>query len=177
VPKGAISLLDIGGSHGLYSIELCKKHPGLKSTVLELPGAVDHASAIAKRYDTTDRVHYKAGNALEDDLGESQFDVVMINNVVHHFTAEQNKTLAKKIARALKPGGIYIIGEFMRTDKPGEGGAVAAATGLYFSVISASGNWSENEIRSWQTDAGLKTEKAVSTITLPGWKMIIASKS
>ncbi len=177
VPKSAITMLDIGGSHGLYSIELCKKHPELKSTVLELPGAIESASAIAKRYDTTNRVTYEAGNALEDDLGEAQYDVVMINNVVHHFTAEQNKALAKKVAKALKPGGIYIIGEFMRSDKPGEGGAVAAATGLYFSVISASGNWSENEIRSWQTDAGLKAEKPVATITLPGWKMIVASKS
>ncbi len=177
VPKDATSMLDIGGSHGLYSIELCKKHPGLKSIVLELPGAVEHASAIAKRYDTTGRIQHKAGNALEDDLGESQYDIVMINNVVHHFTVDQNKALAKKIARALKPGGIYIIGEFMRSDKPGEGGAVAATTGLYFSVISASGNWSENEIRSWQIDAGLKAEKAASTITLPGWKMIIARRS
>lgn len=177
IPKNAVNMLDIGGSHGLYSIELCKKHPGLHSTILELPAAIESASAIALRYDTTGRIRYLAGNALEDDLGTSQYDVIMINNVVHHFTAEQNKALAKKIANALKPGGIYIIGEFTRIHKPGEGGAVAASTGLYFSVISASGNWSENEIKSWQQEAGLKPVNPVTTITLPGWKMIIASKS
>lgn len=176
MPKNATTMLDIGGSHGLYSIELCKKHPQLKSTILELPGAIESASAIAKRYDNTGRVTYKAGNALMDDLGAEQYDAVMINNVVHHFTMEQNNELAKKIARALKPGGIYIIGEFIRTDKPGEGGAVAATSGLYFSVISASGNWSEAEMRSWQENAGLKPEKAVATMTIPGWKMIVAAK-
>lgn len=176
VPANAATMLDIGGSHGLYSIELCKKYPALHSTVLELPAAVEDASAIAKRYDNTGRVNYRAGNALEDDLGAELYDVVMINNVVHHFTAEQNKALSKKIAAALKPGGIYIIGEFIRAHKPGEGGAVAATTGLYFSVISASGNWSEQEIRSWQEEAGLKPLKPVTTITLPGWKMIIGSK-
>lgn len=170
-------MLDIGGSHGLYSIELCKRHPSLKSTILELPGAIESASAIAKRYDDTGRVTYKAGNALNDDLGSEQYDVVMINNVVHHFTVEQNKELAKKIARALKPGGIYIIGEFIRAEKPGEGGAVGATSGLYFSVISASGNWSLSEMQSWQQDAGLRSEKPVSTVTLPGWKMVIARKS
>lgn len=176
VPKNATAMLDIGGSHGLYSIELCKKHPGLKSTILELPGAVEAASAIAKRYDTTGRVNYAEGNALNDDLGLEKYDLVMINNVVHHFTPEQNKALAKKIAAALKPGGIYAIGEFIRAEKPGEGGVIASATGLYFSVISASGNWSASEMESWQKNAGLRPEKPVRVMSMPGWKMIIASK-
>ncbi len=174
--KNASSMLDIGGSHGLYSIELCKKYPALESTILELPGAVESASAIAKRYDTTGRVNYKAGNALEDDLGSEQYDLVMINNVVHHFTEEQNIGLSKKIALALKPGGIYIIGEFIRAEKPGEGGVVGATSGLYFSVISASGNWSRSEMESWQKNAGLKTEKPISPMSIPGWKMIVARK-
>lgn len=176
ISKNATSMLDIGGSHGLYSIELCKKYPGLISTILELPAAIESASAIAKRYDTTGRVSYKGGNALEDDLGSELYDLVMINNVVHHFTPEQNNALAQKIARALKPGGIFIIGEFIRAEKPGEGGVIASASGLYFSVISASGNWSADEIESWQKNAGLKPEKPVTTMTIPGWKMIIARK-
>ncbi|HET6721645.1 MAG TPA: class I SAM-dependent methyltransferase [Chitinophagaceae bacterium] len=176
IAKNATNMLDIGGSHGLYSIELCKKYPALKSTILELPGAMESASAIAKRYDTTGRVSYKAGNALEDDLGSEQYDLVMINNVVHHFTPEQNNALAQKVARALKPDGIFIIGEFIRAEKPGEGGVIASASGLYFSVISASGNWSADEIESWQKNAGLKPEKPVTTMTIPGWKMIVARK-
>ncbi len=100
----------------------------------------------------------------------------MINNVVHHFTAEQNKALAIKVARALKPGGLFIIGEFIRAKKPGEGGVLAAATGLYFSVISASGNWSAEEMEGWQQNAGLKKEKPISTMAIPGWKMIVAKK-
>lgn len=174
--KNATTMLDIGGSHGLYSIELCKKYPALTSTILELPGAIESASAIAKRYDTTGRVHYKAGDALNDDLGAEQYDLVMINNVVHHFIPEQNYALAAKVARALKPGGIYVIGEFIRAEKPGEGGAVGATSGLYFSLISASGNWSMSEMQSWQEKAGLKPEKPLTTMTIPGWKMVVARK-
>lgn len=176
VSKNASQMLDIGGSHGLYSIELCRKHPGLQSTILELPGAMESAAAIAKRYDDTGRVTYKEGNVLVDDLGEALYDLVMINNVVHHFTVEQNAALAIKVARALKPGGLFIIGEFIRMKKPGEGGLVAAASGLYFSVISASGNWSAEEMGDWQKKAGLKPEKPISPMTIPGWKMIVAKK-
>ena len=112
------------------------------------------------QHNLSDRVKYKAGNALTDDLGEQQYDLVMINNVVHHFTNEENFALAKKVARALKPGGIYAIGEFIRFEKPGEGGVVGATAGLYFSLTSSSGTWSEKEIRSWQTEAGLKLARS-----------------
>ncbi len=176
VSKGSTRMLDIGGSHGLYSIELCKKHPGLSSTILELPGAIESARAIAKRYDTSGSVTYQAGNALTDDLGTEQFDLVMINNVVHHFTPEQNKALAIKVAAALKPGGIYAIGEFIRAEKPGDGGIMASATGLYFSMTSSSGNWSESEMSSWQNSAGLKPLKSIAAMSIPGWKMIVARK-
>ena len=119
---------------------------------------------------------HKAGNALTDDLGENVYDIVMINNVVHHFTNEQNLALAKKIARALKPKGIYIIGEFLRNEKPGEGGVMAAATSLYFSMTSSSGNWSASEMSGWQTSAGLKPLKTIGAMSIPGWKMTVAIK-
>ena len=176
VPKNATNMLDVGGSHGLFSIELCKKHPGLSSTILELPGAIEAASAIAKRYDTSNRVTYAAGNALTDDLGTEKYDMVLINNVVHHFTNEQNFALAKKIAAALKPGGIYAIGEFVKASKPGEGGVVGATSGLYFSLTSSSGTWSVPEIEAWQKNAGLKIEKPVAPMSIPGWKIFVARK-
>jgi 2-polyprenyl-3-methyl-5-hydroxy-6-metoxy-1,4-benzoquinol methylase len=176
LPAGATQLLDIGGSHGLYSIELCKKHPALSATILELPDALEAASSIGKKYDTTGRINYKSGNALNDDLGKEVYDAVMINNVVHHFTAEQNRALSKKIYAALKPNGVFLIGEFIRSDKPGEGGAVAATLNLYFSLTSYSGTWSENEMESWMKEAGLKIQKSIAPMSIPGFKMIVGRK-
>lgn len=176
LPQGATSMLDVGGSHGLYSVELCKKNPSLVSTILELPGAIDRASAIAAKHGLQDRVQYQSGNALTDDLGNEVYDVIMINNVVHHFTAEDNIKLAQKAARALKTGGIFAVGEFIRGSKPGEGGAVASGAGLYFALTSESGTWSAEEITSWQQKAGLKIQKPISLMTLPGWKMLVATK-
>lgn len=176
LPPGATRMLDIGGSHGLYSIELCRKHPQLSSEILDLPEAIESASAIAKRYDTTGRVKHVAGNALTDDLGTGQYDLVLINNLVHHFTAEQNQALARKVAKALKPGGYYVIGDMIRGETPGEGGVVASTLGLYFSLTSASGNWSLAEMQSWQKDAGLQSQKTITPMSLPGWKMVVARK-
>ncbi|CAN5332916.1 hypothetical protein BH23BAC2_BH23BAC2_18300 [soil metagenome] len=176
VLKGATEMLDIGGSHGLYSIELCKKNPGLSSVILELSEAIESASAIGKRYDKSGILNYMAGNILTDDIGEAKYGLIIINNLVHHFTFEQNKEIAKKIAKALKPGGFCAIGDIIRSKTPGEGGIAGATMDLYFSLISASGTWSVEDIKSWQQAAGLTHEKTISAMTIPGWKMIIAKK-
>jgi len=176
LPANTSRMLDIGGSHGLYSIELCKKYPSLSSTILELPGAINSASIMAAQAGLGDRVQYKAGNALIDELGEGLYDLIMINNVVHHFTEAQNIALAQKVGRALKPGGKYAVGEVIRGKKPGEGGAIASVVGLYFSLTSESGTWSVEEISSWQQKAGLKPQDPISLMTLPGWRMVMATK-
>jgi SAM-dependent methyltransferase len=176
VPPGATRLLDIGGSHGLFSTELCKRHPALAATILELPGAVDRASEIAQRDGLGDRVTYRVGNALTDDLGEEMFDVVMANNFVHGFSSEQNVGLAKRVARALSPGGVYAIGDFLRPSHPGAGGGVAAVMDLFFALVNASGTWALEEIVSWQRDAGLEPMKPIRFPSLPGWASAPAAK-
>jgi SAM-dependent methyltransferase len=176
VPKGATRLLDIGGSHGLYSCELLKRYPALKATILELPGAVDRAGEIARREGLGDRLQHWVGDALKDDLGEATFDVVIVNNLVHHFTNDQNVELAKRIARALSPGGVYAIGDFQRASHPGAGGVVPAVMDLYFALTSASGTWSMEDIASWHRAAGLNVMRAFQFPSLPGWISVPAGK-
>lgn len=174
--KNAEKMLDIGGSHGLYSIEMCKKNPSLTAAILELPEAIDHASSIASRYGMQDRVKYQSGNVLKDDLGKEQYDLILINNVVHHFSEEENKILSRKVAEALKPGGTYAIGELARAHKPGAGGVSGAALDLYFSLTSSSGTWSVQEMQSWQREAGLTIGKPIEYRTNPGFVSVIARK-
>lgn len=49
VPAGARDMLDVGGSHGYFSVALCRRHPGLRATVLDLPAAVEHAASLLAR--------------------------------------------------------------------------------------------------------------------------------
>lgn len=46
VPKGAETMLDIGGSRGYYSVTLCRRHPGLRAVVLDPPEAVAPAAPL-----------------------------------------------------------------------------------------------------------------------------------
>jgi predicted O-methyltransferase YrrM len=117
-------MLDIGGSHAYYSVAICRRHPGLRAVILDLPEAVKHAASILLREGMGDRVKHRAGNALTDDLGTQAWDLVFIANLVHHFDEKANRDLVRRIARTLRPGGILVIQDFIRLQQPGEGGQI-----------------------------------------------------
>ena len=176
VPNGARDMLDIGGSHGYYSVAICRRHLGLRAVVLDLPEAVKHAEPILAREEMGDRVMHRAGNALTDDLGTEAWDLVFIANLVHHLDEKTNRDLVRRIARALRPGGILVIQEFIRLQSPGKGGQSGALLELYFALTSQSGAWSLEEIAGWQKEAGLTPRKPIRLLSLPGTAQQAAGK-
>jgi SAM-dependent methyltransferase len=178
VPKHARSLLDIGGSHGFYSVELCRRYPALKAIILELPDAIPTAAEILARERLGDRVVHVAGNALEDDLGADTYDAVLIANLIHHFDADQNLRLAHKVARALRPGGVFMVMDAVRIASPAEADRpdrrLGAVLDIYFALTSTSGTWSVEAVQEWQRAAGLRPLRTLWLKTMPGAAVLSA---
>ena len=176
VPAKAREMLDIGGSHGYFSVVLCRKHPELRATVLDLPDAVEHAAPLLEREGMGDRVVLKAGDALTDDLGEAAYDLIMMFSLVHHFDDATNRQLVAKAARALRPGGYLVIGDALRPSAPGKGGQQGAFFDLYFALTSESGLWTFDEMRAWQVAAGLMPRKSMSLVPGGGFGLQVAER-
>ena len=176
VPKGARDLLDIGGSHGYYSVALCRRHEGLRAVVLDLPQAVKHAAPLLAEEGMGDRVTHREGDALSDDLGEEAYDLVLTVQLVHHFSEDQNRDLAARIARALRPGGVYAILEEYRSPTPKDAGQIGALLDFYFALTSQSGTWSLVEMAAWQRAAGLEPHKPIRLRTGPSTGIQAATK-
>ncbi|WKN33142.1 methyltransferase [Porifericola rhodea] len=175
VPKGASQLLDIGGSHGYYSASLCKKHAQLNATILDLPEAIKYASPLLAEEQMGNRVQYQAGNVLTTDLGQSQYDVIFISSLLHHFDAETNIELASRIYEALKPGGHFIIQDYVRDERVRKGDHLALLD-LYFAATSRSGTWSVKEMAGWQKQAGFKASKTIWLRSIPRHAQVVGKK-
>jgi len=93
-----------------------------------------------------------------------------------HFDEETNRKLAARIARALKPGGVFAIVEIERPPEPGGGGQLGALMDLYFALTSESGTWSLPEIQGWQRAAGLRVLAPIRLRTVPGGAVQAARK-
>ena len=64
VPRGARTMLDIGGSHGHYAAASAAGIAGLRATVLDLPEAVEQAAPLLAAEGLGDRlVHRRATRA------------------------------------------------------------------------------------------------------------------
>ena len=113
LPPGARQLLDIGGGHGLYSMELCRRHPGLTATVLDLPGSVAVGREIVAAAGMADRVRFADGDATAGDLGSADrdmgYDAVLCFNLVHHLTPAQIAALFGTVHEALAPRGTLAV--------------------------------------------------------------------
>jgi SAM-dependent methyltransferase len=176
VPSNATTMLDIGGSHGYLSVALCRRHPALRSVVLDLPAAVAQAAPLLAAEGMGDRVVHRAGDALTDDLGSDTYDLILAVSLVHHFDAETNRALAARCARALRPGGLLVIGDLMRPESPEGASAMDLFYDLYFALTSRSGLWSFEEMAGWQRDAGLQPRKAMRLLPGQGFGLQIADR-
>lgn len=176
MPRNARDMLDIGGSHGYYAVALCRRHPGLRATLLDLPEAVANAAPLLANEQMGDRVKHQIGDATTADLGADVYDLILIANLVHHFDDATNRDLVRRAARALRPGGMLVIGEVIRPRAPGAGGQIGALTDLYFAVTSEAGTWSFAEMAAWQRAAGLLPRRPIRLLLSPGGGLQAARK-
>lgn len=176
VPKSARYMLDIGGSHGQHSVALCRKLPALTSVILDLPPAIEQAAPLLARQGMGDRVRHQPGNALADDFGEAQYDIILLSSLAHHFTPEQNQLVAHKVARALRPGGVFIVNEYIRPAVGEKPELVGSSTDLFYGMTSTAGNYAIGEIQEWQRLAGMKAHKVIWYRLMPGRAMVVAKK-
>ena len=170
VPRGATRLLDLAGSHGLLGAAICRRHPPMRSTVVELPQAIDHARVIAHEEGIDDLVEHRTGNLLTDDLGHG-FDVALLANILHHFRPDQNQHILSRVRRAVRDGGTVAIWDLERPrrgSKPGDGDAVA----LFFRLTSTASVYPADEYAGWLHAAGFSRVRVVRPALSPGGVLV-----
>ena len=112
----ANKVLDIAAGHGLFGIVIAQQNPQAKIYALDWPKVLDVAGQHAEMFGVGSRHHKIPGNAFEVDYGGTDYDAVLLTNFLHHFDAETNVRLLKRVHAALKPGGKAVILEFVPND-------------------------------------------------------------
>jgi len=174
VPKGATAMLDLAGSHGLLGAAICRRHPPMTSTVLDLPQAIPHARELARREQITDVVTHREGDLLAGQYG-SNYDVVLAANILHHFAPETNVTIIGRIRDAMRPGSTVAIWEI---EAPRRGSPVTSGDGaaLYFRLTSTAATYHGGEYAEWLTAAGFQDVRIARPLTTPGSVLITGTR-
>jgi len=157
VPAGARRLLDLGGSHGLHTMAFCKKYPQLSGTIMDLPEALAKTGDAIAAEGLSDRITLRRGSFLEEPIGDG-YDVVLLFEIVHNHTYEENQALLERISRGLNPGGKVIILEDVKKDAIE---AHNAAFSLAMFACSGDRTYSLDEISTWIEKSGLARTDAI----------------
>jgi SAM-dependent methyltransferase len=173
VPATARSVLDIGGGHGWYSAELCRRYPGLTATVLDLPGSAAIGREIIAKAGLSDRVRYQDGDAAVADLGTGH-DLVLCFNLVHHLRPEAIVGLLARIRGALAPGGsLAVMDVFAEPSR--RASAQANFLGLFMYLSSGAQVYTPAQLHGWLREAGFAAPRRVPVLRLPGQAVYVAA--
>lgn len=108
LPASARRLIDLGGSHGLHAVRFCSEHGSLEGTVLDWEFARESAEETIDAAGLAGRVHFRAGDIVEDDLGDG-WDVALLFNVVRGWPEDKAREVFAKVHASLAAGGRLVI--------------------------------------------------------------------
>ncbi|MBW2349460.1 MAG: methyltransferase domain-containing protein [Deltaproteobacteria bacterium] len=108
-------MLDIGGNSGELALCLCRKHPGLRATVFDLPLVCHVGRDHLLKEPEADRIAFVEGNGLKDPLPRG-FDLVCFKSMLHDWPDPQAWHLLESAARCLRSGGTLLIFERQRPE-------------------------------------------------------------
>jgi ubiquinone/menaquinone biosynthesis C-methylase UbiE len=164
-PEGTLRLLDVAAGSGVWSIAAAQNDPGIQGVALDLPEVLPHTRQWAERCGVVDRFEFRAVDIRQAELGDREFDAVLLGNVVHLEGAEHGRRLLAKSARALKPGGTLVLAE-MLPDDDRSGPLFPLLFALNMLVHTTDGDtFTFSEYQSWLLEAGFKD---VRQFEIPG---------
>lgn len=175
LPNAPRHLLDLGGSHGSYSIACCRRYPTLTATIIDFEEPLRHATSLIAEGGMTDRVHLCPGDFTRIDLPPEQ-DAVLLFNVIHGFSGQENQRLITRAMEALSPDGSLYILDQLRDKQRGRGGVakfIPLMVGLNLLNEIGGNTYSDAEVRSWLGNA-----RVVRTfrLRLPGVTLLEARR-
>jgi SAM-dependent methyltransferase len=175
LPGRPRAMLDIGGGHGWYSACLCRRHKGLTSTVLDLPGSAAVGREIIAAAGLQDRVRFRDGDATTADLGGG-YDAVLCFNLVHHLTPEQAADLFRRAREALKPGGTLAVLDAF-ADQGNHATAQANLLALFVYLSSGAQVHTSGQLEDWLRDAGFSRPRKIRVLRIPGLSLRVARRA
>jgi SAM-dependent methyltransferase len=102
--------LDIGGNSGEFLLQLCRRHPQLGGTVLDLPLVCEIGMEHLLPEPEASRISFLKADVRGDPLPPG-YDLITFKSMLHDWPPEEADRFLAKAVQALAPGGTLLIFE------------------------------------------------------------------
>jgi len=107
-------MLELGIGTGETARRMLARHPGARLT------AIDSSPEMLERARSAFPAADLRASRLEDPLPEGPFDLVYSTLVVHHLDGAGKRDLFERIARVIRPGGVFVLADVVVPDDPAD---------------------------------------------------------
>lgn len=164
-----VRVLDLAAGSGVWGIAQAQSSPRVHVTAVDWPEVIPVTKKTSARFGLADRFSFVEGDLHDADFG-SGYALATLGHILHSEGEALGKKLLAKTFRALAPGGVIAIAEFLVNKE-----RTGPVTGLFFAVNmlvnTQNGNtWSVEEISEWLREAGFTDPR---TIPSPGHSPLI----
>lgn len=171
-------MLDIGGSHGLYCVEFCRKYPGLKATVLDWPIGLENAKiTLAQEKDVAQRIDLFECDFEKENLPAEKYDFVFLGNIIHGLNEDANQVLFKKIADATaEKATIAILDQYSNVKGSPFVKGIASLIGWNLFLFAGGRAYDFDVVKKWLENFGVSSVTLKHLKRSPGFSLITAQK-
>lgn len=162
--RKGLRILDVAAGSAAWSIGIAEQDPEARITALDFAPVLDVAREMAAQHGMASRFDFLAGNMMEVEFGEENYDLIILGNICHAIGASQSQALIARSFRSLAQGGRILIAEFIPDDER-TGPLHTLLFGVHMLVLTTEGDvFTFPEYRDWLERAGFR---GVELVPLP----------
>lgn len=178
MPISPKRMLDIGGSHGLFCVEFCRKYPGLKATVLDWAIGLENAKiTLEQEKDVAGQIDLFECDFEKDNLPAGKFDFIFLGNIIHGMDEDANQLLFEKIAKVTSDNAVIaILDQYSNVKGSLFVKGVSSLIGWNLFLFSGGQAYDFDLVRKWLENFDFHSVKLTHLKRSPGFSFITAQK-
>ncbi|WP_426749600.1 class I SAM-dependent methyltransferase [Myxococcus sp. Y35] len=172
-PLEEASVLDIGTGSGVWGAAFARASASTHVTYFDQAVVLEQVRRNVAKLEVADRARFWPGNLFTQDFGTADFDVIILPQVLNVLRPEDVPGLLARVARALRPGGILVIAEYVLNERR-DGPLDHLYFGLRRFMTNEGDLFSASEYAKLLADAGLPSSVC---IPLPTQELVFAARA
>jgi ubiquinone/menaquinone biosynthesis C-methylase UbiE len=171
-------VLDIAGGSSIFGMTILARDPTAQVTQLDWPNVNAVAKKLNRERGLDGRIRFLDGEHKSAVIETNHYDLVLASNFCRFESPKGNQELFQKAYGALKPGGRFVVNDFLPNDER-TGPTFALRFSVYTLTHTPEGEcWTLSQYADWLTAAGFTSIESHGDIlnTLPGTTLVIADK-
>ncbi len=178
VKRKGVRVLDIAGGSSIFGMTIFSRDSLAQVTQLDWSNVNAVAKKLNRERGLEGKIHFIDGEFRSAPIEEKHYDLVLASNFCRFESPKGNQELFRKAYRALKPGGLFVVNDFLPNEDR-TGPTFPLRFSVYTLTHTPEGEcYTLSEYTRWLKNTGFASVQSHTDLpnSMPGTTLILAEK-